>query len=109
VDDWEIHIRGSAAAYWDVQQDHVSDPVVAQGDRVRAGDVLGRTGKWSATIGRTELGVAYIEGPGTDMCYCPMDYGTAEFVQRHNDLLAAMKALGFGPYGSLCLAETVKP
>jgi hypothetical protein len=111
VDDWEIHIKSSQTAYWDVQHDHVSDPIVRQGDQVHAGDVLGGTGKWNQAlgIGRTELSVCYSEGPGTDLCYCPLNYGTTEFVQKHNDLLAALNAHGFGPFTALCLAETVKP
>jgi hypothetical protein len=111
VDDWEIHIKNSKTSYWSVQHDHVSDPVVQQGDIVHAGDILGGTGKWNAAqnIGRTELIVTYSEGPGTDLCYCPMNYGTAEFVQAHNELLAALNAQGFGPFTSFCLAQTVKP
>jgi hypothetical protein len=110
-DDWEIHIKSSQTAAWDVQHDHVSDPVVQLGDIVHAGDVLGGTGKWDQAlgIGRTELSVSYSEGPGTDLCYCPLNYGTTEFVQSHNDLLAVVNAYGFGPFTSLCLAETVKP
>jgi hypothetical protein len=111
IDDWEIHIKSSKTARWSVQHDHVSDPVVRQGDRVRAGDILGGTGKWNQSlgIGRTELIVTYSEGPGTDLCYCPLNYGTVGFVQSHNDLLAALNTQGFGPFTSLCLAETVKP
>jgi len=111
IDDWEIHIKSSQTARWGVQHDHVSNPVVQQGDQVRAGDVLGGTGRWnqSQNIGRTELVVTYSEGPGTDLSYCPMNYGTAEFVQGHNDLLAALNAHGFGPFASLCLAQTVTP
>lgn len=110
-DDWEIHIKSSETAYWTVQHDHVSDPVVQQGDRVNAGDVLGRTGEWNRTqgIGRTELSVAYAEGPGLDMCHCPTEFGTANFIQDHNALLAALNTHGFGPLASLCLAATVKP
>jgi hypothetical protein len=112
IDDWEIHIKSAPESYWDVQHDHVSDPVVRQGDQVHAGDILGGTGKWNQAqgIGRTELGVSYSEGPQyQSLGYCPLNYGTAEFVQGHNDLLAAMNAYGFGPFTSLCLAETVKP
>jgi hypothetical protein len=111
IDDWEIHIKSSQAARWGVQHDHVSDPVVQQGDKVQAGDVLGGTGKWNQAqnIGRTELIVTYSEGPGTDLCYCPLNYGTTDFVQKHNDLLAALNAHGFGPFASFCLAETVEP
>jgi hypothetical protein len=111
IDDWEIHIKSSPSARWSVQHDHVSNPVVQQGDQVHAGDALGGTGKWNwaQNIGRTELIVTYSEGPGTDLCYCPMNYGTTEFVQDHNNLLAAMNGHGFGPYTSFCLAETVVP
>ncbi len=111
VDDWEIHIKSSAAAKWDVQHDHVSNPLVRQGGRVHAGDVLGGTGKWNESlgIGRTELSVTFSEGPGKDMSYCPLKYGTTEFVRRHEELLAASNAHGFAPYTTLCLAETVKP
>ena len=102
IDDWEIHIKRAPESYWDVQQ----------GDQVHAGDVLGGTGKWNQAqgIGRTELGVSYSEGPQyQSKGYCPLNYGTAEFVQGHNDLLAAMNAHGFGPFASLCLAEMVNP
>jgi hypothetical protein len=111
IDDWEIHIKSSETARWSVQHDHVSNPVVQQGDQVHAGDVLGGTGRWnqSQNIGRTELIVTYSEGPGTDLSYCPLNYGTTDFVQKHNDLLAALNAHGFGPFASFCLAETVKP
>lgn len=109
VDDWEILIKAAPHATWAVQHDHVSNPLVKLGDKVRAGDILGGTGKWSASLGRTELAVVSAEGPGLDLCHCPMKFGTAEFVQRHDELLATMKALGFGPYGSLCLADVVKP
>jgi hypothetical protein len=110
IDDWEIHIKSSPETNWSVQHDHVSDPVVRQGDRVNAGDVMGGTGRWNQAlgIGRTELCVIYAEGPGTDMCHCPIDFGTAGFVQAHNGLLAALNAQGFGSLASLCLAATVK-
>ena len=112
IDDWEIHIKSSPESYWDVQHDHVSDPVVQQGDTVHAGDVLGGTGKWNQAlgIGRTELGVSYSEGPQEQsLGYCPLDYGTTDFIQGHNGLLAALNAHGFGPFTSFCLAETVNP
>jgi hypothetical protein len=112
VDDWEIHIKSSPESFWDVQHDHVSDPVVQQGDKVKAGDVLGGTGKWNQAqnIGRTELGVSYSEGPqAQNLGYCPMNYGTTDFVQKHNGLLAALNAYGFGPFTSFCLAENVNP
>lgn len=111
IDDWEIHIKSSVTAKWDVQHDHVSDPVVRQGSWVNAGDVLGITGKWNSTldIGRTELCVSFSEGPGQDLSYCPMNYGTTEFIQAHNELLTALNTHGFGPFTSLCQAETIKP
>jgi hypothetical protein len=111
VNDYEIHIKSFASSYWSVQHDHVSNPQVQQGAQVKAGDVLGGTGEWNQAqgIGRTELVVTYSEGPGNDMAYCPLDFGTAKFVQGHEELRAALNAHGFGPFPTFCLAETVKP
>jgi hypothetical protein len=109
LSDYEIHIRPGPRSVWDVQYDHVLGPTVQEGSRVSAGDVLGTSGEWSATIRRTELSVSQIEGPGTDVSYCPMAFATSLFAAEHQALLDAVNAHGFGPYDSLCLAEVCIP
>ena len=107
--DFEIHIRPTQRSVWDVQHDHVLGPTVQEGSPVAAGDVLGSSGEWSATIRRTELSVSRIEGPGTDRSYCPLQFASDLFAAEHQALLDAVNAHGFGPYDSLCSTDVCLP
>jgi hypothetical protein len=102
--DWEIRI--SQGSRWLLVYDHVLDVTVSVGDEVEAGDVLGVAGTWSMTAGRTEL---QVNDEDAGVSRCPLEFGTAEFVDLHEDLRAAVDASAFGPLPSLCLEDTVVP
>lgn len=107
LSDFEIHIRTSSNNAWNVQYDHVLDPTVTEGSVVVAGEVLGGSGEWSGAMRRTELAVSDTENG--DLSYCPLDFGDDDFVARHEGLMDALNDRGFGPFESLCAAETVVP
>ena len=55
TDDVEIWIRRTSTSPILVVQDHIRDPTVRVGDRVEAGQRLGRPGPWGEGFGRTEI------------------------------------------------------
>lgn len=77
TDDYELTIGAGSVQ---VNVDHVRDLQVDEGDDVVAGDVLGRPGPWSDTLGRTELMVVEDE-----VAHCPLTWVAPEL----EDALAA--------------------
>ena len=69
TEDWEIRLLASPLSPFLVVVDHVTDPLVAEGDSVAAGQWLGQPGTFSAALGRTELQlVNFVERRS----YCPL-------------------------------------
>jgi hypothetical protein len=69
TNDYEIHLLSSPLSPFLVVVDHVTDPLVAEGDAVVAGQTLGQPGTFSDTLGRTELQlVNFVERRS----YCPL-------------------------------------
>jgi len=69
TNDYEIRLLASPLSPFLVVVDHVTDPLVAEGDAVAAGQWLGLPGTFSATLGRTELQlVNFVERRS----YCPL-------------------------------------
>jgi|GEM_PF-4062760 pyruvate/2-oxoglutarate dehydrogenase complex dihydrolipoamide acyltransferase (E2) component len=65
--------------------DHVREIIVHEGDTIKAGDVIGLSGEDPEY--RVELQVNYMHAVDSDSFgtthYCPLDYGTQEFVDAH--------------------------
>jgi len=98
--DYELHVRPLGSRGWLVIYDHVLAPVVAVGQTITPGTVLGRVGLWSESHGRVELQI----NRGNDSI-CPRDLGTPGFNDAHE---AAFAGLSQDPsWTSVCLAETV--
>jgi hypothetical protein len=53
--DYEVLIAPTADSPWRVSHDHVRDLKVSEGNKVTAGDVLGKPGTFSDNLGRTEI------------------------------------------------------
>jgi len=104
--DFEVRIAPFAGSKWLVIYDHVLNVAVAEGQNVAAGMALGDAGNWSPMLRRTEL---QINDEDANLSFCPLDFGDADFVMRHAELLAAFNAQGFGPLASLCLVPSVTP
>lgn len=67
--DYELSIGQSSFDTVGVWIDHVKNIQVAEGDSVKAGDLLGTAGNWSATVGRVELMLTNTVGYP-----CPFNY-----------------------------------
>ena len=68
--DYEISISKNGNAVYTVTIDHITNIVVAKGDKVAPGDVLGNPGTRGGGLGRTEL---MITNDG-NKAYCPFVY-----------------------------------
>jgi hypothetical protein len=69
TNDYEIRLLASPLSPFLVVVDHVTDPLVAEGDAVAAGQALGVPGTFSASLGRTELQIVnFVERRS----YCPL-------------------------------------
>ena len=90
--DYEVWIRPSSESVYFVQYDHVIDLEVIVGERVTSGQVLGTVGSGN----RTELVIGSTDGG--DVCYCPFDFATDEFIQEHMSFT-----------NQWCLVDTVLP
>ena len=54
--DWAIGISPDPRSCWFIDHDHVLNPTVSTGDKVSAGQVLGKPGNWhDPMLGRTEI------------------------------------------------------
>jgi hypothetical protein len=100
--DYELHIRPLGSRGWLVIYDHVLAPVVAEGQTIEPGAVLGRIGLWSESHGRIELQINR-----EDDSICPRALGTPGFNAAHE---ATFASLDQDPsWTSVCLSETVRP
>lgn len=75
--DYEIRIQLNAD--WMVIYDHVTQPAVAPGDEVVAGQVLGKVGEGN----RVELQLNAKDGTS----YCPFSYASSAFIKAHKDFI----------------------
>jgi len=66
--DYSIGIRPTANSIWLINHDHVLSPTVSKGDEVTAGQVIGKPGTQSQTLGRTEIMVVE-ETSGGEIAY----------------------------------------
>ncbi|MBI3071552.1 MAG: hypothetical protein HYY84_05420 [Deltaproteobacteria bacterium] len=83
---------------YQIEYDHLKDPVVAIGAMVDAGDTLGTGGRCQGcdlAYAFIEVGVHYHLGAtdGSASNRCPTTYGTAEFVERHQVAADTQKAV----------------
>jgi len=102
--DAEIHIEPAPGSVYLLILDHVRERRVGVGDRVVAGDVLGRIGWRGDSQGRTELQVNRDDEHGS-VALCPRAFGTPSFNEQHEQARAA--ATSSSP--TLCMVETVSP
>lgn len=93
IDDFEIWIKPNDNSTWLIIQDHVVDVNVSLGDRVNAGQILGRIGLGN----RTELQINRINGKN-NIAHCPLNFGTQNFVIQHTSF-----------FENWCVVETVIP
>ena len=79
--DYYIWIKPSPRSAWIVEIDHLKDPAVQSGDKVKAGDYLGTAGNWypNSGVGRTEL--MLVKRGAIQHYYCPYLY-MSEALQR---------------------------
>jgi len=107
--DYEIITSARPGADYTIIYDHVLQVEVVAGERIYPGDTLGLAGTWSATMRRTELQINY--GEGSDLrAYCPLNYGSASFLQDHRKIITEYNNRGFTPYlDTLCITGPVIP
>ena len=107
--DYEIHVTALPGSDYTIIYDHILMVNVLEGQEVPPGDILGRAGTWTDKMRRTGLQVNL--GEGTDLrSYCPLNFGDADFVSQHLQLLIKYNEMSFSPqFDTLCLKETVRP
>jgi len=81
--DYEVIISPAVGSPWRVSQDHIRDIRVSQGDKVKAGDVLGKPGTWSDGLGRTEIMVFKEQFFGEPRAYAPFRFFDPELSQEY--------------------------
>lgn len=77
LNDYEIRIRLNPT--WLVIYDHISEPLVASGEEVTAGQVLGNVGDGN----RFELQLINKDG----ISYCPFTYASNTFIGAHQQVI----------------------
>jgi len=91
--DYEVWVKLSANSVWRIIYDHVLNPGFSVSNEISPGDILGSVGEGN----RTELQINKI-GEGSELSYCPFEFGTSDFIQQHKAFT-----------GDWCLEETVVP
>jgi len=85
VGDLELEFRPADDSAYFIYLDHVRDLTVEEGETVEAGETLGLAGV--APEYRVELQVNFVrrvdEATLSTTHYCPLDYGTAAFIEAH--------------------------
>jgi hypothetical protein len=76
--DYEVWVKPSANSVWRIIYDHLLKLEISVGEKVSPGDILGDVGD----INRSELQINKI-GEGSELSYCPFDFGTNDFIQQH--------------------------
>ncbi len=108
LSDYEIHIALSKNSLWLIIYDHILEPVISVNDQVKAGDILGKAGEWSASVRRTELQINYTGDK--ELSYCPLNFGTSDFIQKHENLLQELHNHSKVTHcSSVCVQDTVIP
>lgn len=77
--DYEIWIKTSSNSAYKIIYDHILDLNVITGDKINAGDIIGKVGDKN----RTELQINKTEKNRKELSYCPFDFGTNEFISLH--------------------------
>ena len=72
-DDFALHIKASDGRFT-IIYDHVTDPRVEEGEKVMAGDTLGKPGPKEDEYGRTELQVNMHREGQRDISVCPFTF-----------------------------------
>ena len=89
--DYAIHILPSENSQWTIGHDHVSNPRVSVGQKVKAGDLLGKVGSLSSSLGRTEI-MMWVSEATRPMTYCPMKYFDPQLLPQYKQkILQHMK------------------
>ena len=90
TDDYQIFSRESGASFM-VIYDHITNPIVSEGDVVLAGDYLGNPGNWNSSIGRFEIQINVDQNQG-QLSYCPFELFdpqlTSEYQQHISQLMS---------------------
>lgn len=71
--DYQIHILPRENSKWTIEYDHINNPKVLVGNRVGAGDIIGKVGNLGGSLGRTEI-MLWESSPSRPVTYCPLKY-----------------------------------
>ncbi|MBI2057366.1 MAG: peptidoglycan DD-metalloendopeptidase family protein [Candidatus Yanofskybacteria bacterium] len=80
--DYEIHIIPSENSQWTIGHDHVNNPKVSVGNRVKAGDIIGKAGNMGGGLGRTEI-MIWVSEATRPMTYCPLKYFDPQLLDQY--------------------------
>ena len=87
--DYEILIQPETGSQWTLGHDHVSSIRVSEGDRVKAGDILGKAGTLGGELGRTEIMIW--GGPSSQdrpLTYCPFKLFAPELLSDYQQKIS---------------------
>ena len=85
--DNSILIQPDIGSQWFLGHDHVSSPKVSRGDRVNAGDILGKAGTFSGDLGRTEI-MFWRSSTDSSATYCPFKYFDPQLLSEYQQKIA---------------------
>lgn len=80
--DYEVLIQPEENSQWTLGQDHISNLRVAKGDKVKAGDILGKVGTLGGNLGRTEI-MLWKSSSTRPVTYCPLKYFDPQLLAQY--------------------------
>lgn len=80
--DNEILLKPFKNSEWLIGLDHVKNLTISEGDTVEAGEIIGKPGTWSETLGRFEIMIYHIP---SGKAYAPFKYFDSELSDEFQD------------------------
>lgn len=80
--DYEILIQPEENSQWTLGQDHINNPRVTKGNRVKAGDILGKVGSFGEGLGRTEI-MLWKSSSTRPETHCPLKYFDPQLLSQY--------------------------
>ncbi len=87
--DYEIGAISTQNSNYYIGYDHITAPTVGLGDHLVAGQILGKPGTWSASLGRFEI---MINNSKNGLSYCPFVYFDTSLKDEYEQKISRLMA-----------------